>query len=73
MVILIKLFAINMVANNLFGDWINSIINLCFLNLDSLSLLLSVGVNENNATSEPEIKPEHINSAIQDKKGVKKI
>ena len=72
-VILIKLFAINIVANNFFGDLISWIINLCFFNLESFNLFLSVGVSENNATSDPEIKPEKINNRIQDKKGVKKI
>ena len=48
-------------------------INLCFLNFDSASLLLSVGVSENNATSDPEIKPEQINSKTQEIKGVSKI
>tara|TARA_B100000579_G_C22717690_1_gene797760 strand:+ start:15 stop:119 length:105 start_codon:yes stop_codon:yes gene_type:complete len=34
---------------------------------------LSVGLNEKNATSDPEIIPEKIRSMMQDTRGVKKL
>ena len=54
-------------ANNLSGDSINLIINLCFFKCESFNLFLSVGLNANNATSEPEIRPEQINKKIHDR------
>jgi len=72
-VILIRLLEINIVASNIFGDSISLRIRLCLLILDVSSFFLSVGVNEKNAISEPEIKPEEINNKIQEKKEVKKL
>ena len=71
--ILIKLLEINIVANNIFGDSINLIINLCLCSVESFNLFLSEGDNAKKAISEPEIKPEPINKKTQDKKGVKKL
>ena len=72
-VILITLFEINIVASSIFGFLINFRINLCRFTKDAFILLLSVGVKEKNAISEPEIKPEKINSKKHDKRGVSKL
>ena len=56
-----------MVANNIFGDSINFSMSLCFFAIESFNLFLSFGLNANNATSEPEIRPEQINKTIHDR------
>ena len=70
---LIKLFAINIVANNIFGDAINFIINLSFLVEDICNFFLSVGESAKSATSDPDIKAEQINNNKQEKNGIKKL
>ena len=70
---LIRLFEINIVANNILGDSINLIINLCFLAEDICICFLSVGESANSATSDPDIKPEQINNNKQETNGVKKL
>jgi len=72
-VMLITLLEINMVANNIFGDSINWIINLSLLLAEAFNLFLSVGVNANNATSEPDIKPEKINNKRHERRGGKRL
>ena len=72
-VMLIKLFEINMVANNILGELINWIINLWLLIEESFNLFLSVGLNANNATSEPDIKPENTNNTKQEIEGNKRL
>ena len=54
----IKLLAINIVANSLFGFCNNCKTSLCNLSLSISSI--SVGLNEKKATSDPEIKAEKI-------------
>ena len=71
--IFIILFAIRIVANNIFGDSINFSINLCLFNVESFNLLLSEGDKAKKAISEPEINPETISRKTQDRKGVKKL
>ncbi len=66
------LFAIRIVANNIFGDSINFNINLCFFDKESFNLFLSEGDKAKKAISEPEINPEPINRKIQDRRGVKR-
>jgi len=73
MAILITLFEINIVANNILGESINWRIVLCFFNVDSFNKFLSDGDKEKKAISEPEIKPEPIKSKRHDTKGVKKL
>ena len=59
---LIKLLDINIVANNFFG-WRSKLL-ICSHAFDLLSFISSFsnGVNEKKATSDPDIKPERINS-----------
>ena len=56
-----KLFAINMVANNLFGRFNNPLIRTATLVLRSFSSH-RLGVREKKATSAPEIKADRINN-----------
>lgn len=58
MAILIKLFATSMVANNFCGRSKRSATIFIALEPESISVLISVELNENNATSAPEISAE---------------
>ena len=71
--ILITLLEISIVANNIFGDSISWIINLCLCCDDSFNLFLSEGDSPKNAISEPEIKPDPINNTTHDKRGANRL
>jgi hypothetical protein len=59
-----KLLAISIVASNCFG-WLNKVSILVLVGDSSSSSILTLeGLKEKNATSEADIKPEHIISKI---------